>query len=137
MKHLSLWDMSDRELLHVVDEQAMGAGDAFPGWTEPRAVSDAIGLSQKGGSGQRLSWMVRFGLLERHADRAIYRCNRVGRAMMNGDLSPEAAKALKEMDPAQLVTVTSEITRRYGRLGDGAAHVMRREWKRGTERGSR
>lgn len=135
METLNLYDLSDRELLHIVDDLSRPDG-----WTETADIADKLGMKKSHAVGIRLSWMTSdrkdglgFGLIERHKEHSfLWRLSREGRALKDGELSSREASALDGMDSAGLVTATQFLTRRFSRMGRSASVMMRREWQRGT-----
>ena len=114
----SIWGISDTELLAIVDDLADENG-----WTTTLAVRLQLGedpeaVGHRTGIGGRLAWMVRYGWLERHADRkrSDWRLTAMGHAMLdNPDLSRAVESALAKLNPAQRIRLAREI----GEAGSG------------------
>ena len=132
MDSLKLYDLSDRELLHVVmDEQ-----DA-EGWTASTAIADRLGITHRYPNqcvGTRMSWMKRYGVVEKHPTRHAWKVSRSGQTLMNGDLTASQKQTLDAMDSARVLMLTRWLTGRYRRSGESAGHLYRREWNYGTRR---
>lgn len=132
MGSLNLWDVSDRELLFVIDEQVVPT----IGYAETKDIALALGVTGKypaQPTAIRLSWMAKFGLIERHREHTyLWRLTRAGRGLKDGELDPGQLEMFRQMEPARIVSVTHELTRRFARAAKPAAHMMRREWQRGT-----
>ena len=128
-QHLTLLDYSDRELLNLMLDE----GDA-QGWVESPELARVLGMAKDhaGSVGQRLGWMRRYGATERKEGTREWRPTPMGRALALGDLTPEQQEMFEHLDPEQLLMLTRQLTRRYSRVGDTAAHLIRREWRYGT-----
>jgi hypothetical protein len=128
---LKLWDINDRELLHIVNEERMDSGD-HAGWTFNGDIAERLGV-QRRSVGPRVAWMVRYGVMEKHAERpGMYRLTRIGHSLKDGELSEAQAEAVKGAEPDQVLMLTRALTQRYRRVGESARHLTRREWIVGT-----
>ena len=126
---LTLLDYSDRELLNLMLDESDGEG-----WVDSRDLARTIGMTKDhaGSVGVRLGWMKRYGATERKDGTREWRVTPAGRALALGDLSMAEETALTELSPEKLLMVTRLLTQRYTRVGDTAAHLIRREWRYGT-----
>jgi hypothetical protein len=127
---LRLFDYSDRELLLMMLDE----GDDF-GWVGVHDLAEALVIDHKHPGqcvGQRLSWMKRYGAVERKDGVSDWRPTAMGRALARGDLEAEQLEAVESLTSEQMLTLTRLLTNRYRRVGDTAAHLMRREWQYGT-----
>lgn len=149
MERLRLEDMSDREVLLIIND-LVGQG-----WVDPLDVADRIGLTgdkAKRAAQMRLSWLRRMGALEReHAtdDHGNTLTNRntgqprytqrycltdLGTQLANGDLRKAQQQALDRLDTGQMLTVARLLTERSG--GE-QLRLLKREWRYRTEYASR
>jgi hypothetical protein len=126
---LTLLDYSDRELLNLLLDE----GDD-QGWVDSRDLARTIGMHKDhaGSVGQRLGWMRRYGATERKDGTRQWRTTPAGRALALGDLDPEQQEVVEGLSSEQLLMLTRTLTKRYARVGDTAAHLIRREWRYGT-----
>ena len=127
---LTLYEYSDRELLHLMLDESDGDG-----WISSRDLAKVVGINAKHPAqhvGTRLGWMRKYGAVERQAANPLWRPTAMGRALALGELKPRERDMIEGLDPDQLLTLTNTLTKRYSRVGDTAAHLMRREWLYGT-----
>ena len=123
---LTLYDYSDRELLHMMLDEADGQG-----WISAIDLARALAIDSKHPAqhvGTRLGWMRRYGAVERQSKLSMWRPTAMGRALALGDLGSDLATELQKLPSDQLLTLTRTLGNRYRRAGDTAAHLMRREW---------
>jgi DNA-binding transcriptional ArsR family regulator len=139
---LTLWGISDPEILAIVDDLADENG-----WTSTLDVRYQMGerpgeadQSSRSGVGPRLSWLVRYGWLERgdltDKDESgkrwqTYRLTAMGHALVDDPkLSRSIESALQKLNPAQRL----QLTRELGEGGASAASeirtALRRQWQR-------
>ena len=127
---LTLYTYSDRELLHVMLDESDGDG-----WISAQDLAKVIGIDAKHPAqhvGTRLGWMRKYGAVERQPKAPLWRPTAMGRTLATGDLSMDLETSLRELPSEQLLTLTRMLTKRYSRVGETAAHLMRREWMYGT-----
>jgi hypothetical protein len=127
---LTLLDYSDRELLNLMMDEA-----GEDGWASVHDLAVAIGIDAKHPGqhvGIRLGWMRRYGAVERQNGAPMWRPTPMGRALARGDLSEDQREVIEGLTSEQMLTLTRTLTTRYRRVGDTAAHLMRREWQYGT-----
>jgi len=136
LESLTLFDYSDRELLHIISEE-----QDEDGWTDSSAIAIRLGLDTdypNANVGMRLGWLRRYGAVEKHPERPkAWGLTHVGRALMNGDLARDEVEMLDGLDSAKMLMITRYLTGRYRRSGVTASHLIRREWQRGTKRNSK
>lgn len=146
LDHLRLQDLSDREVLLIV----MDVADA-DGWAWAYDVGGQIGLVEehrRRGAAQRLSWMVRYGAVEREhlADehgnlRYInddtgrpkygqrWRLTELGEEIAMGQLRAPQQRALDGLaDDAQLLLAVRHVAT-HARHSRSAAKLLEREWR--------
>jgi hypothetical protein len=131
---LTIWGISDPEILGIVDDLA----DA-EGWTLTVDVRLQLGENvedsgHRSGVGPRLSWLRRYGWLEQHVDdRSRWRLTPSGEALLDHPDVPAAVeRALAKMNPAQRLRLTREIAEDGGRSEYRTA--LRRQWQRSLGR---
>jgi len=130
-KSLALMEFSDRELLNVMldveDEN---------GYVTTEQLMETIGLDHKHARscvGIRLSWMRRYGVVDRHEKKG-WTLTPIGRRIALGALTDEEKKVLRDLTSEQLMEATRVLTGRYQRVGATASTMMRRAWQNGTGR---
>lgn len=141
--HLRIEDMSDREFLLAVHDLRDSDG-----WTDSEAVRERLNLSKRGIASSRLSWLARWGAVERefrvneagHPERRKngglfytqrWRLTVPGAAYANGTLKARQLTALDNMDDTQLLVLTAYVASRSVRAGDVGRTLVRREWRYG------
>lgn len=125
----SIWGISDSELLAIVDDLA-----DEDGWTSSIDVRSRLGEDleavKHSGIPQRLAWSTRYGWLERHPDRALWRLTPEGNAILGGDLSRTFERSFERLTPAQRVTLTRELSAGGRAASSSFRDALRREWQR-------
>lgn len=153
LRDMTLWGISDAELLAVVDDLADEQG-----WATTFAVRLQLGedpwLPRKGegktsGVGMRLAWLRRYGWVERgpnvkiESDEAEYgwrwstswRLTPVGHALLDDpDLRPTVEAALAKLNPAQRLRVTREMAESGHTSAPEIRTALRRQWVRSLGR---
>lgn len=138
-RDMSLLGISDTELLAVIDD--LGDEDGWVAILDVRVQlgenpEDSSGRdSVRSGVGPRMSWQRRYGWLEKHPDTGLWRLTAMGTAILKGgSLSSQFEKLLSNLNPAQRVQLTREVSQ----AGDGAPEAiraaLRREWQRNMTR---
>ena len=130
---LSIWGISDTELLAIVDDNADENG-----WTLNADVRLALGEDieavKHSGVGSRLAWMRRYGWLERNPDDGRQRLTAMGHAILeNPKLSRAVEQALSRLNPAQRVALTRSIAEGGKVAPDEVRSALRREWQRNLD----
>jgi hypothetical protein len=140
LDRLRLEDMSDRVVLLVLDDVAEGDG-----WADSLDVARTLGLPERRFASTRLSWLQRFGAVEREHERdqsgnlrwhksgkpmftQRWRLTDDGRAIAHGALRKGVQTALDRVDDAQLLVLTRWLVQRPA--GQVARTLTRREWQR-------
>jgi hypothetical protein len=134
-RDVTIWGISDTELLAVVDDLADENG-----WTDTTDVRLQLGekpdemreARHKSGVGPRLAWMVRYGWLERHADiSALWRLSAMGHAILDGgSLSRTFETQLNKLSAAQRVQLTREVAEAGHNAPSEVRAALRRQWQR-------
>lgn len=130
MESLRLLDFSDRELLFVIYENLDDKG-----WAHSALLAEKLGLKTDKPAqcvGSRLSWLRRYGVVE-HGGPNMWRLTPVGEVLMHGDLSREQQEQIKAVKPDQLIMLTRALTKRVQKARSEAGHLVRREWRFGTQ----
>jgi hypothetical protein len=138
---LSLWGISDMELLAIVDDLA-----DEDGWTRTLEVRVQLGeRMEKGyrsGVGPRLSWMVRYGWLERSVltakkpgNEREWRLTAVGHALLDHPkLTAAFEKTFATLNPAQRLVLTRELAEAADSGAVEFRNALRRQWTRSLGR---
>ncbi len=119
-------DLTDRELLHVVNECT-----AADGWATTLEIGEQLGRSEGDlqDVSSRMSWMVRYGFCERHKERpGVYRLTKAGRGLMGGKLTKAVETALGGMDEGTRLLVMRMIAMPTFANSGPAQDAMRREF---------
>lgn len=145
---LTLLDYSDREFLLLCMDVAAEIDD--DGYFDSQAIADQLDLEHRRTASSRLSWLARWGAVEREHLRDPHtnaiRYHRDGRAMTtqrwrltalgvgvaSGRLKAGQRKTLDGLSDEQLIEVTrwlSERTRNGS--GGGVSRLALREWRHG------
>lgn len=127
---LTLYDYSDIELLHMMLDEADPEG-----WVGVHDLAEALAIDAKHPAqhvGVRLGWMRRYGAVERHPDEPSWRPTAMGRALVLSGIDGDQRAALEGLTSEQMLALTRMLAGRYRRVGETAAHLMRREWRYGT-----
>jgi hypothetical protein len=138
---LTLWGISDAELLGVIDD----LGDEN-GWTHTIDVRLQLGEKieetttrekARSGVGPRLSWLLRYGWLEHPStgDRSMWRLTAIGHALLdNPSLSKTVEAQLTKLNPAQRLRLTREIAEGGHESPAELRNALRRQWQRSLGR---
>lgn len=144
-EHLTLLDLSDREFLLVV----MDCADE-DGWTESQDVANVLDLKSRGSASSRLSWLARWGVVERehardehgqiryHRDgKAMttqrWRLTPVGVDMATGKLRKSQENALAGARDAEVMMLARTLAQRQRSMPFAVGKLMTREWRWGVE----
>jgi hypothetical protein len=141
-EHLTLLDYSDREFLLLAMDCAED-GD----WFESQALAVRLDLEHRRSASQRLSWLARWGVVERehardHTGNIKYhrngkvmttqrwRLTDAGKALALGRIKARQQTVLDNLGDEQLIEVTRWLS---GRTRDAgmATKLSLREWKHG------
>ena len=144
-EQLRLFDLSDRELISIVDDVR-----GEDGWSARTDVAAAIFPFVRSAPETdrakhaercvaiRLGWMRRFGVLERNPDDGStlsrWRLTEDGRALRMGTLTRGLATTLHGLNEFALMAAMGALSERYLEAGDVPANMMRREWLYGANR---
>ncbi len=126
-KLLPMLAFSDRELVHVVNDHA----DA-EGWITGPALAEVLEVDPRA-AGSRLSWLHRFGLLDRRLEkedrgRPHFRLSKAGKALHDATLSDSAEKVLTSLGSGALgVAALGALMSK--REGETLARAARREFR--------
>jgi hypothetical protein len=131
MDSLTLMDYSDRELLFIVLDQQ----DPRSGYAATRDIAAAVGMTgnhPNASVGVRLAWLRRWGAVHKRDGRSQWAVTEIGQDLIRGKLRKAQEQMMEGVKPEEMLMLTRRLTEAYGRAGVTAAHLMRREWKRGT-----
>lgn len=134
-RDLSLWGISDTELLHVIDDLA-----DEDGWVNSYDVRHQLGEhpdepDPHSGVPTRLAWLKRYGWLERSLETGLYRLTAVGSVIIERPgLSKTVERALEGLSPAQRLTLTRELAENGATAREEIRTALRREWQRNLGR---
>jgi hypothetical protein len=127
---LTIWGISDPEILGIVDDQKDPDG-----WTHTIDVRLALGenveeAGHRSGVGPKLAWLRRYEWLEQHPDdRSRWRLTPIGHSILDHpDLTRAVERALESMNPAQRVRLTRELAEAGAPAPIRTA--LRRQWTR-------
>lgn len=148
---LKLEEINDREILWIVADLADGPEE----WVAAQDIARKIGIRRpkmyatsrqmtdaeferyrNACVAARLSWLRRFGAVEKGEHTHEWRLTPLGHAVRTGELSPEQEQLLLDLDDTALVSLVGAVSTRY-RGTNGAGHLrdlMRREWVYGTHK---
>jgi hypothetical protein len=133
-RDLSIWGISDPEILGIVDDLADDDG-----WTTTIEVRLQLGENpddtrRHSGVGPRLSWLRRYEWLEQHPDdRSRWRLTPLGQDLLDHpDLTRTVQTALDKLNPAQRL----RLTRQLAETGASSPYrtALRRQWARSLGR---
>ena len=144
-EHLTILDFSDREFLLVLNDVADDQG-----WSLAADMAAQLDVSNVRNVSSRLSWLVRFGAVEREQARdhtgsirttrdgkTVYtqrwRMTEPGRALAFGKIKATQQRTLDNFDDTQLLLVTRWLSERT-RADGVSARLATREWKYGHGR---
>lgn len=127
LTHLTLLDVSDRELLLLVRDNADGAGFVWP--SQIALVLDIGGDHPERTVSSRFAWLKRLGALERPGPgdtigynehrQAGWRLTDLGLAIAVGRLKKNAETLLEGLDPGALILLTRWLGGRVSQNGVG------------------
>lgn len=131
---LTIWGISDAELLAVVDDLADENG-----WTTNVDVRLQLGEKvdevKHSGVGSRLAWMRRYGWLERHPETGQHRLTAMGHALLERpELARSVESALAKLNPAQRLRLTREMAESGSNGPLELRQALRRQWVRSLGR---
>jgi hypothetical protein len=150
LESLRLEDYSDREVLLVLMDVA---ADDVDGWAYAYDVGKRLGITEehaRRATANRLSWMVRYGAVEREHLRDIdgvyryvnddpdrpkygqrWRVTDVGAALARGELRKRDEQALERLQDEHMIVLTRWMQQRAHRDGNATmAKLVDREWRR-------
>lgn len=144
-EHLTILDLSDREFLLIVRDVSDGDG-----WADAIDVADQLDLTDKRSASSRLSWMKRYGAVEREYERdehgqlrtsrdgtpkhtQRWRLTELGLAMATGKLNKTTQATLERMDSGALLMTARFLSGRAA-ADTSAGKLVMREWRHGVGR---
>lgn len=140
MDSLTLMDMSDLEVLHVVDD----VQDELE-LSSTHDIAMALGFPASGKGkhdghnsvGARMAWLVRWGACERVGNDgkqggSVWRIKSRGRALMYGRLTKAQEEQIEKLASDSMPVALRAVARRWRAADSTAATLSRREFRRGT-----
>ena len=134
-RDMTLWGISDAELLAIVDDLADENG-----WVTTADIRSQLGENPedpgKSGVGPRLSWMRRYGWTEsigtgNRNDPKRWRLTAMGHALIdNPKLARTIENALANMNAAQRVHLARELGEAASAGANELRTALRRQWQR-------
>jgi hypothetical protein len=142
---LTILDFSDREFLLVL----VDVSDA-DGWADSEQVANQLDLKGRRLASSRLSWLRRYGAVERehardengslryHRDGRVmhtqrWRLTELGESLAYGKLRKADTRALEGMNAGQMLLAARMISERTND-DTGMSKLVQREWKYGHGR---
>jgi hypothetical protein len=143
LERLRIEDFSDREFLLVMLDVADNDG-----WTDSDALKERLDLSKRAIASSRLSWLYRYGAVEREHERddagniryykngrprytQRWRMTDVGYDLAAGRLRKRQAESLDKIEDAQMLEVMAWVTDRARHADDTVWQLIRREYRYG------
>jgi hypothetical protein len=130
---LRLEHFNDRDLLGILEDNRQADG-----WTHALDVATTcFGIHEEDPGikhasrclGVRLSWLKRYGVVEKHPrERQLWRLTKAGRMVHEGTLTPAQVKAVQQLREGQLMHLTNLVGERSARSGQTVATMTRRAW---------
>lgn len=133
---LTLFDYSDRELLHIVHEAAEENG----GTATSAYIAQALGIDSKRKAqsvGSRLAALRRYEAVENVSEKGVaqWRLTPVGEALAFGKPRVSQMQIIDRARLEELLLMVREMAQRQRDAPDTARHLLRREWQRTTWNG--
>lgn len=141
LKSLTVLDMSDRELLLIVMEEAEADADGF---AHTRAVAERLALDVKhptNSTGIRLAYLRKIGAVEKADphdfeeswDGSRWTVTPIGRMMATGEMKAAARKQLENMGPDAMLLLTRYAARQTREApNETVGRLLQREWRNGV-----
>lgn len=124
-QHATLYDFRDLDLMVKI---------ADGGSLTSLELAERVGLTEAQPMAQRLSWMRRFGMVDRDEQTGAWSLARGGQNVVNARLRAAQARAIDAIPDEAMVEVMAHVATRY-RFGDAIlATMLRREFLYGTRR---
>jgi hypothetical protein len=150
-EHLTLLDISDREVLLIVRDLAAQTADGYVSSADMAEVMDLIGDHPNRTVAVRLSWLARFGAVEREYLRDAngqirerrngklmytqrWRLTDLGLAMAVGKLTKTQQKTLDNLGDGQMLMTMRWLSQRVVGSSTHVGKLMDREYRYGTQR---
>ena len=136
--HLDLYAFSDEELLALVKDNLDGDG-----WVSSRELADAIGLDPESAErnyvvGQRLSWMVRYGVVAKNSEPPVHpaRWTLTGRGIviLEATFTKGFEEELKKLKGDHVWRLARAVSERYSSADEASANMVRRSFQRAQRR---
>jgi hypothetical protein len=142
---LTLLDLSDREFLLVLIDC-----EEDDGWADSQAVADQLDLVHRRTASSRLSWLARWGVVEREHERdesgnirvhrngkpfytQRWRPTPIGYDMATGRLRKAQEAALASARDAEVLLLARTLAERQRSMPFAVGKLLTREWRWGVE----
>ena len=143
---LTIDDLSDREFLLVVFDLREDDG-----WTDSEAIKERLDLVERRIASTRLSWLARWGAVEREYETdehdrprvrksgayfytQRWRLTPTGEALIYGTLGKRQQDQLMKISDDQMLFVTQWLTERVRLTDPTVIKLVAREWRYGSSR---
>jgi DNA-binding IclR family transcriptional regulator len=124
----TLYDFRDLDVMLKLARE----GDE-DGWAETEGLARAMGLDDdRRNVGQRLSWMRRYGMIERDERTGLWRLTPGGERVTKSHLRAAASRTLEDLPEESMIEVMANVTHRYRFADSMTAALLRREFLYGT-----
>jgi hypothetical protein len=146
LTHLTLLDVSDRELLLLVRDHANGGGFVWP--SDIALALDIGGDHPSRTVSSRFAWLRRYGALERAQGTEAYSINDagvkgwcltpLGLAIATGKLKKQTEQTLEKLSDGDLIMLTRWMSgRAFTQNGSSMGRLIDREYRFGKAGGRR
>lgn len=139
LKSLTVLDMSDRELLLIIMDEA----DA-DGWAQSQALAERLGLDVKYPTqsvGVRCAYLTKIGAVEREEKKgegattkggSHWAVTPLGQMLAKGEIKKTAQRQLDTLGPEAMIMLTRFVAERQRQSPQTAGKLIEREWKYST-----
>ena len=141
---LTIDDLSDREFLLVVRDVATDDG-----WADSDAIKERLDLAERRIASTRLSWLARWGAVEREYETdehdrprvrksgkffytQRWRLTEVGADLIYGALGKRQSEQLNKINDSQMLFLTQWLTERVRETDPTVIKLVSREWRYGS-----
>lgn len=133
-KHATLYDFRDLDLLLKIATEANGS----KGLTTAE-LADLLGFEEGDNRpmGIRLAWMRRYGMVAFDEGDRLWRLSTGGRRVATAQIKARQIDVIEKMPDEAMVEVMAHVTSRYQHGQNVLAHMLRREFLYGTQKGRR
>lgn len=127
-RHATLYDFRDLDVMMKL--RAEGNED---GWVETEALASAMGFDEdRRPVGSRLSWMKRYGMIERDEQSGLWRLSPGGERVTEARLRANQKRSIETLPDESMIEVMANVAHRYRFADAMTAALLRREFLYGT-----